>query len=193
MKLKFLIRSIAATLLIGACAIANANTTYNVNLSNGTDTLIGSIITNGTLGQLQAGDFLGFSFTDTMNGSVVFDISSNNPAGYTVGCTTGRPFGFGCGFLAVKENGSYPAALAFDNAPSSVTTFDSGGSTVTVKSGLWSFLKNGDKGPREEIFAASPETSPYLIVATVPEPQTYVMFLSGLCIMGLIARRRRKS
>jgi hypothetical protein len=168
--------------------MASANTTYNVNLTDisNTNTLTGTITTNGTIGPLLASDFLGFSFTDIFTGNPNFTFSVN---GSSVACS---PTLFGCGFTT----GSYAGTnyLFFDNnaGDGNQAEFSSsdGKSIFSISNayqGSWLF----QEGTKTQSVTFAPRGN--LLVASVPEPQTYVMFLSGLCIMGLIARRRRKS
>src|SRR5438477_12988117 len=65
--------------LIGAMSpVAQAiPITYNLSFTNGTDTLTGSITTDGTIGGIFAADIVAWSFTDT--GPKAFSMSSAGP------------------------------------------------------------------------------------------------------------------
>ncbi len=174
-------------LLIGVCAMANANTTYNVNLSSSTDILTGTITTNGKLGQLTARDFVGFSFLDQIVGTSTTGFSFSG--GSTSVTCNSLAWGLGCGFSAVVSQQSNAAALIFDNVLGTGTRFASGSFSLDVGPNSWNFQSSSATYKATYM----PTIGNYLLVASVPEPQTYAMFLSGLCLMGLIARRRRKS
>jgi hypothetical protein len=192
MKFKSVRRCVCAGLLIGASAMASANTTYYVNLSNDTDTLTGTITTNGIAGPLLAENFLGFSFTDTDKTSLksVFSLSAPNLASGDLVTCNSSVMGYGCGFWAVQAQQGFGAALIFDNVRGTGTKFASGSYSLAFNTD--SLLFTDGNTSTQKTFNTLGDVG-YLLVGVVPEPQTYVMFLSGLGIMGLIARRRRKS
>lgn len=102
--------------------------------------------------------------------------------------TISEPADAGQGVVFTNFNNSTLTGFTLDSPPSS------GPRNLNFTGGL------ADQGTATATFNLSPfdpganNTATFTLtqVATIPEPETYAMFLAGLGIIGAIARRRRK-
>src|ERR1700720_4677145 len=100
-----------AVVLIGLCGVAAATPiVYGVNISDGTETVTGTITTDGNLGTLVAADITAWSFTAI--GPVTFSINSTL-LGALIRC------GASCGLMAT------PTSLLYDFSLDLAHAFDS--------------------------------------------------------------------
>jgi len=66
---------------------------------------------------------------------------------------------------------------------------------VTAAQSLLTYVGSNTSGPAQYSFRlyTSADRQDYLVAIPVPEPETYAMFLAGLGLMAVIARRRKAS
>jgi len=148
---------------------------------------------------------------DTTNG-----ISNGNSLGYDILSISGSVIGaYGGTITSLVTNPSQPAMFTnygvgfmYDNVsfPSS-PTLDIGGVLFTTGTGtIWNLWGNSAQAPGNyELFSwtaaggtvgnwagAIDKRGDITVASPVPEPQTYMMLLAGLGLMGFVARRRQR-
>lgn len=184
-------RRILATMLASAALLVSrtveAQITYNVNLGAGSGSVVGTITTDGTLGNVTTGNLLSWSFQLMPNPGTSFLLTSGN------GATAASSPLFASATQLVFDF-STNGYLAFQNPTigSSVNYFCLTGGTQ---------LCGGHAGGISvgtDVFGASftAQTGQQVVATastTVPEPSTVVLMASGLAIAGVMGRRRRKS
>ena len=143
-------------------------------------------------------------------------ISNGSSLGYTITGITGNVLGaFGGVITSLVTNPAQPAMFTnygigfmYDNVafPSS-PNLDIGGVLFTTGAGnVWNLWGNSPTGPGNyELFSWTAATGGSVgnwaraidkhgdltVASPVPEPQTYMMLLAGLGLMGFVARRRQ--
>jgi hypothetical protein len=174
---------------LAAPAALKADQAYNVNLTVGSETVTGTIVTDGNLGTLSFADINSFSFGLSNPGS------SSGSAGGTVK---------GAGKGDVAETGDAVTATSaglffnFDATDPSTLTFldasdafllclftdegcDPPGSGEVLTLGGDTFALTGLSG--NQMFASTAS-------ATAPEPGTFALTLIGVVALVLVLRRR---
>lgn len=167
-----------AAALMGVCGVASANIVYTVRISDGVETVMGTITTDGHTGPLVSSDVVAWSLA--ASGPVTFGCPlSLDDCGVHVcaleGCgvtTSGSEFTF---------DGTGRAGLAFNVSPgfSPFVMFRSSEVSVCCSPGVVDY----------SIGVAAP----YVIGrASVPEPQTAILLGIGLACLGLACKRARR-
>ena len=160
-----------AAALMGVCGGASANIVYNVNISDGVETLMGTITTDGQSGLLLASDFVSWSLS--ASGHVNF--VANGPP-IAIECDP-----LGCGVAALGGDldfvgSSLQGLLLFDLTQTTGVVFSRG---------VISF-------DHPEAYFLSLAPSYTVGRASVPEPQTAILLGIGLACLGLACKRARR-
>jgi hypothetical protein len=171
-----------AALSFVTCSNAFADIVYNVNIVSGSNSVVGQITTDGSLGTVIAADIVDFSLTITnTSGSAV--LSPGTLANFQVGGSdlTATSSGLFYNFASTDLSGYVlllgAQALCLNNSgPGCYGNFVS--SIV---------LFNGDVTSIPEIGNVQIGTA----VGAVPEPSTWAMMILGFAGVGLIAYRRK--
>jgi PEP-CTERM motif len=201
MHKRFTLKSIhvisAAAIAMGVACLAsptNASTIYTiVNGTVGSETLSGTITTDGIIGQLDNSDILSWNLSLT-DGTTTLAISSANgsAAGTNFGALNSDPSTVYETATGIYINPSQGGYLFFQNGPANTGgaqacwlgnnyTCSSGSSTMQV-----SF--NGDL-PAD--FQSKGIENPFEIASAIPEPSTWAMMLLGFAGVGFMAYRRK--
>jgi len=187
--------SLKKTILAAALALAGAQagavTVWTLDGSSGateglTYTLTGDLATGSFNLAIEGINVAG---VDTIGGRTFLeDLSFNPPTGYT-GASLGGLAAIDGGLNASGCNGS-GNFFCFDGVHQAVAgSTMSLDFTITASSfeGYVPHLKVDWNGSANNYNLVSTD-----MVAAVPEPETYAMFLAGLGAMGFVARRRQK-
>ncbi len=189
----------ALGLAVGVSTAARANIVYAINqtstipevageLSPLSDTILGTITTDGTIGVLQTSNILGWNL----------QLNDNIRPEYSVTLT---PDNSGIWFNTGNGLSASATGLSFDfSSPGAVFIIQ--GTTYGFSSGYQYFCLQATSGPciqGETIvpfyYAVDGVLATGLSGAVplngVPEPTTWAMLLLGLCGIGAVVRRRR--
>jgi hypothetical protein len=182
--------ALAATLLAPAAASAQ-NITYSVNRTIGNGTVVGSLVTDGTIGLLNGANILNWSVTLTSPNLLA-------PGGVEV------ISGVGAGVSATSALTASATELTFDFGVANAFFFLQGPSNNAwcMTSGPTSC--NGEPTPSEGIFFGIGNNWAEVIsptgvqtiataVAQVPEPATASLLLFAVAGLGVAARRRSRA
>jgi len=172
------IARLLAVALMCAWNVASANVIYNVNITDGVETVAGTITTNGASGLLTAADFVSWSLT--ASGPISF-VDSGPPQ--PVFC---EPPTFACGISAIGNqlvyNGANPAAtFLYDGAVDEIA-FASFDVFVAV---------DGGGGPYHIIFVTAPYVVGQAGQASAPEAPTPTLLGIGMVCLILAGKRAR--
>lgn len=166
---------LAATTLLRTSA-AQA-TVYNVDIVHNADSVIGTLTTDGTLGVLTDADITDYDVTISIGAASVEIVPR---AGHS-------PEVIGDSLVATSST------LSFNFGSSTLDSFDIGG--AVNESAILAFNADGNPsddveiqiGQAEDLFAATSD----IVGTTTPIPPSLLLFVSGLGVLGLIARRSK--
>ena len=121
-------------------------------------------------------------------------ISSTSPAGWIQNTQVGiDPNSTGNVTYFVWESMLGPTANPVSGF-SFMTNAPPASSPVPITYMLFSPTFQGGPGPLENFYLGSVVVPDFLVpLAVIPEPQTYAMLLAGLCLIGVVARRRERA
>lgn len=183
---------LAAILSLLLPASAFALVTYNVNLAGNGETLTGTITTNGASGLLQASDITGFNLSAA--GTISLDVSFSSGmylCPFAGGCELQ---GVGNQIVATTQGLSTQSEIDFEPNPGFIN-----GDIIRFVSdpatGVTQAIVVSASGSPLAMITDAGDTSLVVgtAVAAVPEPQTYALVLSGLGLVGFVARRHKKA
>jgi hypothetical protein len=168
--MRMLVVGLLALMIGSESRDGTASIIYSVNIGIGTETITGTITTDGLLGNLVAGDFTGFSLS--VGGS---PIAFGPVTPGSVSC------GFTCGVLASGPTlaivGSSTDDLIFNNPAVGRFDFQHGLITVTPLIGAPGLLT---------------EAPAYILARqAVPEPDTTLLLAMALAVLGLVYKRAK--
>lgn len=169
----------AALLLVFSASIVQAiPITYNISLTEGTNTLTGAIQTDGAIGAIATANISSWSFSQSGPGAFAFDSTMA-----------------GTQFQCIGTNGCFTSTLTtlafnFDSliANDPFSNFqDSVGNSVNFLSTLQSGIHGIRAGQTDYIV---PSSNIFARTSSVPEPS--VIALMGLGLLGFVATRRKQ-
>ncbi len=182
-----IIRSVAVlatALSFGLSASASADITYDVNITSGSDSVIGQITTDGTLGVLHAGHITDFSLkmTNSAGSNVVAPPSAivQVQGSDLTATSTGIFYNFGSTDSAYVTFGDIFHTIYLNNSIN--PNFPSG---IQLYNGFF------DGEFYSSIFLSGNVEIGSAVVAAVPEPSTWAMMILGFTGVCLVAYRRR--
>jgi hypothetical protein len=179
---KAALAALAATAFMGVSGGAKASIIYDVNVSDGTESVNGTITTDGNTGALSSSDFTAWDLTVAGTSALPepFIITSAD-AGADIFCQGG-----GCGDATLTE--------LFWPSPNSLDLVDLVGSTIT--GGVFFSSSNveltGLGCSNSPCYVFDAPTMPEVPVGTtsVPEPSSLSTLAGGLFALGFGWRRR---
>ena len=164
--------------------------TYDLNFTNGTDTLTGSITTDGTIGGIFEANIVAWSFTDT--GPAAFDMSSAGTnfiqcqgAG---GCFTASPSTLTFDFLSTTPLDPHALFLATSTPLQGVVNFFNAGDCPPV--GCVTVLSFTTSLQDFWFVDGPPNGVVGVVTTTVPEPGTLALLAIGLGGLGFSRRKQ---
>ena len=197
---KFLAAVAALGAVAGMSTVAQANIVYNINQTSTTpevggeltplsDTVIGTITTDGTIGVLQASNILSWNLQLNDNLRPAYDVTltpANSGIWYDVGngltaSATGLSFDFsdaGAGFIIQGTTYGFSSGYQYFCFQATTGACLAGETIVPYYYGVDGVLATGLVG-----------TVP---LSGAPEPATWAMMLLGLGGMGAVLRSRRR-
>jgi PEP-CTERM motif len=183
-----------AAAVMGANVCNAGSVTYNVNLTIGTGSATGDIVTDGTIGSLTDANIVDWNLeVNENNGTGTIDLVPGNSGLFdhtTVLSATATQLvydfsGSGLNFFYFVNTNSPPQyVVCFQGSANQCAGPTSGaGEALTYVNDV-----NNDNPPPQFTSLSGPQA--IATTAAVPEAETYAMMLVGLGLVGLAARRR---
>lgn len=169
--------------------------TYDLlSLTNGMDTLTGSITTDGTIGAISYANIMAWSFTDT--GPAAFSMSSANPNFYQCqgasGCFTASPSTLTFDFRSTTTLDPHALFLQASTPLQGVINFYGAATTDCPPAGCVA-VQSFTTAIGNFWYVPGPPDGVVGVVSTepgsVPEPGTISLFAAGLFVLGLMRRK----
>ncbi|CAM3105649.1 hypothetical protein SPAN111604_03825 [Sphingomonas antarctica] len=185
--MKLLAAALATSLLAGTATAANI--TYALDDYVGAfGHLTGTVVTDGAIGVLSAGNFVSWSLNVQGDGAsnVLTNLNSNVFVSGTSTTATAA-------HILFDFDNSLPSYLLFQTSFSSGTSYVCAASTPYPSTPCYqgaSLVPQGFADPSAQFSTPSGDN---IIAAAVPEPAAWAMMIGGLGLMGAAARRRRVS
>ena len=186
-----MIKCVSVLLLVvflGVCTeLSAANITYNVYFASGTNTITGSIVTDGTIGSIFSSNIVGWSFKAT--GAPEF--FSSRPGGVSqldclgvLGCLHATLTTLSFDFHSIFSSDQFFGAFSETSRDSRFLIFSS--DTPNQPSGAivrWTYIADFNDPGSVVNASVIPSSN---IVANVPEPVTSISLVFGLCVVFVI-------
>ncbi len=181
MKSKIL--GLISVVLLGVCGVASASIIYNVDITDGTETVSGTITTDGVIGALDLSDVIAWDLI--AGGPVSFHTESSDPTQDSfANCGATSVCGITATSDALVHTSLGRLGLGYNITPG--TTADGLNTIIFQGNGV---LVSEFRFTPGEVDYFIPLPVPYLI-GKVPEPGTVTLL--GLALAGLGFARRRK-
>lgn len=186
--------ALASSLALAMASTPALATTYFLNLPvGGSGSVVGSVTTNGAVGQIQASDITAWNLTITGAGSVSTVLTNLNSGVYSSGSSilaspTTLSFDF--------DNPS-PSYLLFQSSFSSGSQYACAASTpfssTPCYQGLSAVpLSYSDASAQYTGQGAGSSLSGTVVLGAVPEPSTWALMIAGFVVVGAGLRRRAR-